>query len=106
MPFCETHQHLLALHDYSHPKVMNAKIVADVGVAALIRLHIAQGAPTLISVALFLDAKKSSSKELIFCATYFCILANRRIWNFKSAATLIKISCSSSAATIQLSEER
>lgn len=46
---------LLALHDYSHPKVMNAKIVADVGGAALIRLpalHIAQGAPTLISVAL------------------------------------------------------
>ena len=35
---------------------MNAKIVADVGGAALIRLpaalHIAQGAPTLISVAL------------------------------------------------------
>ena len=42
MPFCETHQHLLrSMHDYSHPKVMNAKIVADVGVAALILLHIA-----------------------------------------------------------------
>ena len=55
MPFCETHQHLLrSMHDYSHPKVMNAKIVADVGVAALILQHIAAqgGAPTLISVAL------------------------------------------------------